>query len=266
MKQQPASAKVTPAPGSTDAERRPLNSQQDRFVVEYLKSHSGKASAIAAGYSPKTAAVKASQLLKHREIRRALGLSEIPVVNSPARVNQLTPEPARSSKGRPPMEPTAEITDRVYESVSRGLFLTQAARLAGVSTDTIARWKKKGAEGIEPFRTFFERLEEAELRGEEALLRIWRDAAPADWRAAREMLAKRFPERWSDHAGRLAVLGRDGDGTNRGPIFNIHIHLEADECEQHWKEQARLRRLAPAAPAIDVTPPANESDPDPSLN
>ena len=237
---------------------KPLNPQQARFVDEYLKSRKGKASAIEAGYSPKTAAVKASQLLKHPEIRRALGLSQLPVVNSrvPA-VNQLTPVPRRAAKGRPPMEPTAEITDRVCEPISRGLFLTQAARLAGISTDTIARWKKKGAEGIEPFRTFFERLEEAELKGEEALLRIWREAAPEDWRAARELLAKRYPQRWSDHAARAAVFGVDGNGLSPGvPSFNITIHLE--EPPGGWFPKK----------AIDVTSTPLEpvKDPNSALN
>ncbi len=49
-----------------------LNLRQDKFVREYVKTMNGEQSAIAAGYSPKTARVMASQLLTNVNVQRLL--------------------------------------------------------------------------------------------------------------------------------------------------------------------------------------------------
>jgi phage terminase small subunit len=48
------------------------NNRAKRFVLEYAKDFNGTRAAIAAGYSPKTAAVKASQLLTKVKVREEL--------------------------------------------------------------------------------------------------------------------------------------------------------------------------------------------------
>lgn len=55
--------------------RKALNPQRKRFVDAYLTSANGNGTkaAIAAGYSPHTAGVQASQLLKQPEVKRLLG-------------------------------------------------------------------------------------------------------------------------------------------------------------------------------------------------
>ncbi len=49
-----------------------LNDKQLRFVVEYLTDSNGKQAAIRAGYSPKTAEVQASRLLRNAKVRAAV--------------------------------------------------------------------------------------------------------------------------------------------------------------------------------------------------
>jgi hypothetical protein len=44
--------------------------------------------------------------------------------------------------------------------------------------------------------TFLRELQQAELDCESALVKKWHDAAPDDWRAARDLLARRFRDRW----------------------------------------------------------------------
>lgn len=51
---------------------RPLNSKQRAFAAEYLRLGSGRAAAVAAGYSPNSAAKTASQLLRDPRIRRLI--------------------------------------------------------------------------------------------------------------------------------------------------------------------------------------------------
>jgi len=50
-----------------------LNDRQKKFVEEYLKDYNGKRAAIAAGYKPTAASVRASQLLSHPLVKQAIG-------------------------------------------------------------------------------------------------------------------------------------------------------------------------------------------------
>lgn len=49
-----------------------LNSKHKRFIEEYLKDFNGTKAAIRTGYSPKTAAVQASQLLRNPNVKEHL--------------------------------------------------------------------------------------------------------------------------------------------------------------------------------------------------
>jgi phage terminase small subunit len=49
-----------------------LTPKQARFVEEYIVDLNGKRAAIRAGYSPKTAEVQASRLLRYAQVRMAI--------------------------------------------------------------------------------------------------------------------------------------------------------------------------------------------------
>ena len=51
---------------------RPLTAKQQAFVDEYLVDMNGKAAAIRAGYSPRTAETQSCQLLKKTQVKRAV--------------------------------------------------------------------------------------------------------------------------------------------------------------------------------------------------
>jgi hypothetical protein len=125
--------------------------------------------------------------------------------------------------GRPSLL-TAQTQRRICDGISKGLFIAQAAKLAGVSPDAVESWRTKGSEGVEPYKSFVEAFERAELECEAMLVERWKALAPEDWRACKEFLAKRFPARWSDHASRVAVLGNSEIGRGSGP--NVIIHME----------------------------------------
>jgi phage terminase small subunit len=59
-------------PGSPLGMQAGLNPQQERFVSEYLITSNGTRSAIAAGYSPKSAHSTSQDLLKHPAIKAAI--------------------------------------------------------------------------------------------------------------------------------------------------------------------------------------------------
>jgi hypothetical protein len=129
--------------------------------------------------------------------------------------------PSLQAKAGKPIKLTPSVQETVCRMVRDGNYFTIACRAAGISLDALARWRKRGAAGEEPFATFLQALEQAELEAETKLVEIWNSQAPEDWRAARDLLARRFPERW----GRIEeALPGVGVG------LSITIHLgESDE-------------------------------------
>lgn len=49
-----------------------------------------------------------------------------------------------------------------------------------------------------PYLQFLEAIRQAEAEAEAHLVEFWQEAAPKDWRACRDLLARRWPERWSE--------------------------------------------------------------------
>jgi Terminase small subunit len=238
---------------------RLLTSRQSRFVAEYRKSRNAAAAARAAGYTSNQNSVKviAWHLLRKPQIATALATADatgVDLVNhDEVPIEPGAEQPAR--RGGPKSILTKEITDRVCESISHGLNIGQAAALAGISRDALEKWRTAGKRGLEPYASFLKAYEQAELECQANLVRIWTAAAPSDWRACKEFLARRWPRTYSDHAGRLEVFGVDGRGTaDRGPIFNITIH-------QHPRDWYTQKKPA----EIDVTStPVPPKDPDPN--
>jgi hypothetical protein len=58
--------------------------------------------------------------------------------------------------------------------------------------------------------TFLGELTQAELDYERALVKKWHDAPPEDWRAARDLPARRFPDRW---VAEVEEMQSEGIGT-----------------------------------------------------
>jgi hypothetical protein len=89
------------------------------------------------------------------------------------------------------------------------------------------------------------------------MVETWKKAAPEDWRAAKEFLARRYPERWSDRPAPEGLA-------NGMQAFQINIHIgeyAEDEDEQERQRGLELEQQK-QQPAIDVTgtsaPPAKE--------
>jgi hypothetical protein len=154
----------------------------------------------------------------------------------PSRAQAATVPVVKKNKGGRPkgsgIKLTPETQRTILGAVRAGNFRTVACNLAGIDPDTLAGWIKKGEKGVEPYASFVKEFRQAELECEVVLVATWKKAAPQDWRAAKELLAKRYPERWSDHAARLAVLGPDGYGEVgfQGSGLQIILHLNGEDC------------------------------------
>src|SRR5580765_97178 len=103
----------------------------------------------------------------------------------------------RREIGRP-TKLTPESKQRLLSAVRQGNYLQAAARYAGIHESTLYYWLDRGRrEKSGEYFDFSESLEQAEAEAEVALVAAWRAHAPADYRAASLMLARRHPERWA---------------------------------------------------------------------
>jgi len=134
---------------------------------------------------------------------------------------------------------TEESERIILEEIRAGSFYEIACKQAGISERTLRNWMNRGKKELErvaqsPGRrvrrseriyvNFFKNVLEAEAFSEDELVKLWRRAAPKDWKAAAEFLARRFPERWSptrkvqltvDWRKKVRDLGLDPDDVLR---------------------------------------------------
>jgi hypothetical protein len=158
---------------------------------------------------------------------------------------------------------TPRIQEIICEVIAAGNYQKVAAEAAGISEDTLMKWRQRGRRGIEPYASLERAIEQADRECEQALVAKVMAATNDDWRAAAMMLERKYPERWSRYRERAAfetgsILARAGF------VINIHLGGRSGEDED---EQAQQR-------AIDVTPgavappkpPPPKDDPNPDLN
>ena len=107
---------------------------------------------------------------------------------------------------------TEEREKLILEEIRAGSFHKIACQRAGISDSTFRNWMNRGKKELERvaqsprrrirrkeriYTDFFQNVLKAEAFSESELVKLWRRAAPEDWRAAAEFLARRYPERWS---------------------------------------------------------------------
>jgi len=114
---------------------------------------------------------------------------------------------------------TPEVQRRIVASLRAGNYANVAAQAAGIAEPTFYRWMEKGEdkgeENIpewEHYREFRESVTRAQTEAEETLVKRWAKHAITDWRAARDLLARRHPERWK------STERREHTGADGGPI------------------------------------------------
>lgn len=109
---------------------------------------------------------------------------------------------------------------RYLEAVAQGLPKRLSAQAAGVTDSAVYKWRtayesidqesEKLTDSELMLIRFFQSVGDAEIELFAELITTWRAQAGTDWRAAKELLARRFPEDMGDPARRLEVTGADG--------------------------------------------------------
>jgi hypothetical protein len=101
-----------------------------------------------------------------------------------------------------PSKLTPDVHAVIVAAVSAGAYWTVAAEAAGISVDTLTRWRERGAEDVEngvesAYALLCGALTRAQADAELRMLRLIEAHAIEDWRAAAWYLERRAPERWS---------------------------------------------------------------------
>src|SRR5688572_29255607 len=99
--------------------------------------------------------------------------------------------------GGRPTKLTTEVQERLTSAVRAGNFYVAACGYAGMDYATFRRWIERGdSESRGKYRAFREAVEKAEADAEVTVVAQWRAQIPANWQAARDFLARRYPDRW----------------------------------------------------------------------
>jgi hypothetical protein len=108
---------------------------------------------------------------------------------------------------------TPETAEQIIKYVEQGNYLKVAAGACGVSETALFRWLAEGAHATERanqgetldeldqrYKDFRDNVTQAELRAEATVVAAWQAQAlgvDGDWRAGRDLIARRAPERWA---------------------------------------------------------------------
>ena len=96
-----------------------------------------------------------------------------------------------------PSKLTPEITKRLIEAIRAGNYYEAACAYAGIHYSTFRKWMQKGETAKSgKFREFFEAIMQAEYEAEARMVALWQKHMPEDYRAIRDFLERRYPERW----------------------------------------------------------------------
>jgi hypothetical protein len=144
--------------------------------------------------------------------------------------------------GRPSID-IAPYIDKITQAILIGATWELAALYAGISTDTLARWRKRAekAPAGTPLAEFRQRLLEAEGRAAIGwLAKIEKAASDGNWQAASWKLERRYPEQYGRTFNKVAFT--DPTGEHPADVAVIYLPSKAPTVEQ-WEQD--VKQLAP---------------------
>jgi len=169
-----------------------------------------------------------------------------------------------------PSKLNKQIKKRLIDAISRGSYLEPACRAAGIHYATFRAWMKKGEQAKSgQFREFYEEVIQAEAEAEQEMIKQWQAQIPTDWRAAKDFLARRYPERWAnkdhlalDHSGEVTQRHEGSVGITQQLIgdteFLAAIQKAAEEREDPDPSRSDARSMGPGNDRPDALEQTDE--------
>lgn len=103
-------------------------------------------------------------------------------------------KPTSSSKTGRGTKLTPEVAGEICSGIAAGLSDGDACLRAGISGQSLLNWKKRGAEGEEPYAAFVADLHEAEIQFKLHHLKNISVRAKRNWQASAWLLERKFPQ------------------------------------------------------------------------
>ncbi len=98
---------------------------------------------------------------------------------------------------RKPYKLDDELTDRLLQAIRLGSYIEHACAYAGINSSTYRRWRKNAEEEIEPFKSLFEQINQAEAEGiMRRIGRIEKAAQDGNWTADAWLLERKYPDKF----------------------------------------------------------------------
>ncbi len=136
-----------------------------------------------------------------------------------------------------PSKLTPDVQTRLVRALSAGNYYEAACSYAGITYMTFRRWIERGQEATSgPYREFCDAVTRAEAEAEIRTVAEWQKKVPEDWKAARDFLARRYPDRWSSKE-RYEHAGPAGGPI---PITRIVVKMPRDDDTNQDRDAAAL--------------------------
>lgn len=105
-----------------------------------------------------------------------------------------------------------QLLETFVRLVQAGNYHIAACKAVGISYQTYRRWMRQGMESTDDtdiHRQFFLRVNESDAYAEVNAVNAWRGHFSRDYRASRDFLARRFPERWGERQKILLAVDNE---------------------------------------------------------
>lgn len=129
---------------------------------------------------------------------------------------------------------TKERCEKICDGVLKGNYITTVCRSVGITNATYNNWKKKGKEGIEPYKTFYEKVTECEAKAEMDILNVIYTNAidQGNWLSSAWILERKYPQRFGKRE--QMALQTDND-------FKLEISTAKSPYEMGLEEKKLLK-------------------------
>lgn len=129
-------------------------------------------------------------------------------------------------------------------AIKAGNYYNAACAVAGIGITTFERWMSRGKakDGGPEYKAFVEEVETAKLFAEGSKVIEWHNAGKHDYRAHRDFLERRHPERW----GRRDHLTLQGEVAAPQEAIDLS-RLTSEEWELYKALRKKIR--TPVAPS-----------------
>lgn len=99
-------------------------------------------------------------------------------------------------RGRP-SKLTPEVKKKLIDAIAAGNYYIAACNYAGIAYASFRKWMIRGENASSgEYYDFVCEVQEAEALAEVSVVATWRRQIPESYQAARDFLARRYPERW----------------------------------------------------------------------